>query len=211
MSKKKITIPTDLEDIKLGQAQQFLIVQGREDIDDLVKWIHCVATFSGWTMEQVAGIKTKTIKELYAKIFEVLNNTHIGDVKRFFSFKGVEYGLEPDMRQMQAGAFIDIDTMIKDDYIKNLHKIMAILYRPVTSKVEGFYQIADYVKEAQHEKEYREKLFLNKMSYSYVRALTIFFSTLAETLTISYQSKADQAQAEEEDSKVGAGSTVYLN
>ncbi|GAH14234.1 unnamed protein product, partial [marine sediment metagenome] len=40
-----------------------------------------------------------------------------------------------DVRDMETGAFVDIDTMTKgDEYAANLHKIMAILYRPFLSE-----------------------------------------------------------------------------
>jgi hypothetical protein len=57
---------------------------------------------------------------------------------------GVEYGFEPNLSQMQYGAYLDItrnDTITIDE---NWAKIMSILYRPVVRKKGEMYEIERY-------------------------------------------------------------------
>ena len=47
----------------------------------------------------------------------------------------VKYGLQPELENMDLGAFVDLETYIKD-VDENIHKIFSVLYRPV-KKQEG--------------------------------------------------------------------------
>jgi hypothetical protein len=48
-----------------------------------------------------------------------------------FTFEGVEYGLENDWSKLSWGAWTDLEVYSSKDIEQNIHKIMAILYRPV--------------------------------------------------------------------------------
>jgi hypothetical protein len=51
-----------------------------------------------------------------------------------FIHNDIEYGLENDWSKLAWGGWIDFEVYSSDNIYANLHKIMAILYRPVISK-----------------------------------------------------------------------------
>ncbi len=96
------------------------------------------------------------------------------DFSPFVTFKFKRYALEPDFEDMSLGAFLDIDSLLNEGVEKSLHKIMAILYRPVKMRWRGRYEVKDYIKEKKYKTKERADLFFHEMSYK--RALlTAFF------------------------------------
>jgi len=63
----------------------------------------------------------------------------------------------------------------EDKYAGNLHKIMAVLYRPIDAKAGKKYKLKSYVKESTSEREERQAIFLKHMTLDVVRGATGFF------------------------------------
>jgi len=59
-----------------------------------------------------------------------------------FDYDGVSYGLENDWSKLAWGAWVDFEVYSAGDIYQNLHKIMAILYRPVIKK--GTFNVKKY-------------------------------------------------------------------
>lgn len=59
-----------------------------------------------------------------------------------FNYNGVEYGFIPKLDDISVGEFIDLDNYVKDG--KQLHKIAAILYRPIIKSNGKLYEIEKY-------------------------------------------------------------------
>ncbi len=205
----ELKIPTELKDIKLNQAQRFWIIQHNEKISDEMKWIHGVATFSEKSVEAISRVKIADIQKVYLQISElILPESKPGEDKliSFFEYGGTKYGFEPDLREIETGAFIDLDEYIKD-LNKNLHKIMAILYRPVTVKTGKMYQIASYVREQSWQRDHRQKIFLREMTYDYVRGAVNFFQEAATKHLNTSETAAPSAENQTPTLNRGAGST----
>lgn len=93
------------------------------------------------------GIMSKIDAETFIKIKEQLYSFLAKDdfkLERFVTINGVEYGFEPNLSQMAYGAYVDIAKYKELKIDNNWHKIMAILYRPVTKKVGKLYEIEEY-------------------------------------------------------------------
>ena len=56
----------------------------------------------------------------------------------------VEFGFEPSLDKISYGAFKDAENYMRD--VKDLHRLMAVLYRPVIKDISNkyHYRIADY-------------------------------------------------------------------
>ena len=56
----------------------------------------------------------------------------------------VEFGFEPSLDKISYGAFKDAENYMKD--VKDLHRLMAVLYRPVIKDISNkyHYRIAEY-------------------------------------------------------------------
>jgi len=139
--KLEISVPTELKEIKLAQYQAFLkIAKDNEDEEFLNQKM--VQTFCNIDLKDVAEIRFKDVLEITAslgKMFDVKSHKFINR----FKLSGVEFGFIPDLEDMSFGEYTDLDTYIGD--WDNIHKAMAVLYRPITKKgLNGTYEIEKY-------------------------------------------------------------------
>jgi hypothetical protein len=59
-----------------------------------------------------------------------------------FKHKGLEFGFIPNLDEISLGEYTDLETYISD--WDNMHKAMAVLYRPVINKLNKKYLIEEY-------------------------------------------------------------------
>ena len=59
-----------------------------------------------------------------------------------FMLNGQEFGFIPSLEDITYGEFVDLDSYLTDT--KNLHRTMAVLYRPVIQKAGKRYDIEPY-------------------------------------------------------------------
>lgn len=110
----------------------------------------------------------KTLME----VMNILNDKP--DFIHRFVYDGVEYGFIPNLNDISTGEFIDLDEYIKDG--KQLHKIAAILYRPVTKRNGKLYDIEKY----EGTSKYADTMM--KVDYKVVLGALVFFWNLGNSL-----------------------------
>jgi len=109
-----------------------------------------------------------------------------------FNYNGVEYGLENDWSKLAWGAWVDFEVYSSENIYQNLHKIMAILYRPVItqdSKNLKNYKIVPYKSE---EIDERAEIMKDVPVQFWLGAAQFFFSivkTYIENMQASLESK----------------------
>ena len=184
----KLKIPTELSDITLEQAQKVLLIDQNPDIEEFPKMVHSVAIMTGRTASEVGEVHFGDLEPIYNRIFGMIEGHGMdAPLQRHIRYLGRDYAFIEDVRDMETGAFVDIDQMTKaDQYAENLHKIMAILYRPVDAKIGKHYRLKSYVKEHPKDREERQKIFLKHMTFDVVRGAAGFFLRVMErSLNIS--------------------------
>lgn len=87
-----------------------------------------------------------------------------------------DYGFVPDINAISFGEWLDLDSNCKD-FPKNLTKILAILYRPISNQLGNKYSIEPY--NASHLKNADE---FNEMPLSIANGALVFFSTIEKEL-----------------------------
>ena len=113
-----------------------------------------------------------------AQIFETLSKLQMkGKLKKVFEIDGIEYGFLPDLDEITLGEWADIEHNIKDGLDKNIHKIMAVLFRPITSREDKMYSI-----EAYKDGRERAEKFKKKMNAEQVQQSLVFFWNLGNEL-----------------------------
>ena len=139
--KLEISIPTELKEIKLAQYQAFLkIAKDNDDAEFLNQKM--VQTFCNIDLKNVAEIRYKDVLEITASLGKMFNVTSHKFINRF-KLAGVEFGFIPELEEMSFGEYTDLDSYIGD--WDNMHKAMAVLYRPITKKgLNGTYEIEKY-------------------------------------------------------------------
>ena len=139
--KLEISIPTELKEIKLAQYQAFLkIAKDNEDMEFLNQKM--VQTFCNIDLKDVAEIRFKDVLEITASLNKIFNVQSHRFINRF-KLGGVEFGFIPELEDMSFGEYTDLDSYIGD--WENMHKAMAVLYRPITNTgLHDTYEIEKY-------------------------------------------------------------------
>ena len=172
----KINVPSSLHEITLEMVQRILLIEKSGELSELARKVHSVAILTGLSTNTVAIFDLKDLDKVYAQMYALLDMGPTVPLKRFVKYQGREYAFIEDVRDMETGAFIDLDEMTKNDmYAENLHKIMAVLYRPIDRRAGDNYTLKSYVTERLRDKEERQKIFLSQMTYDVVRGAVGFF------------------------------------
>ncbi len=136
----QINVPESLHEITLGQYQEYLEAQEKID-DDYQLGSRMIEIFCNIPVRDVFQFRMShitSIQKTLIKIFEHKTETLINR----FKVHDIEFGFIPSLDEMTFGEYVDIDTYIKD--WKQMHKAMAVLYRPIDTRYEDRYSIVNY-------------------------------------------------------------------
>ena len=128
------------------------------------------------------AMKAKSIKD----ITTILSNmfTEKPQLVKEFKMNGRTYGFIPKLEDMSFGEYIDLDTYIGDS--DNLHRAMAVLYRPIKQKYEDKYLIEDYTGE--------ESDIMKSMPMDAVLSSILFFYHLGMDLSQAMMSYLEEEE-----------------
>lgn len=127
-------------------------------------------------------IPKKEADKTLIDILQILNDKP--DFIQRFEFDGIEYGFIPKLDDITVGEFIDLDEYVKD--AKQLHKIAAILYRPVIKSNGKLYDIEKY----EGTSKYADTMM--KVDYKVILGAMVFFWNLGNSLlknSVTYTQK----------------------
>ena len=161
----EVSIPSTLKEVKLKDYQDFLLIEDPSN-DDLLKCILNINT------KQLGKIKDKDIDYLINHINKLFDQEH-----KFiptFNLNGVAYGFIPNLDEITYGENKDVTSYINE--WGNMHKAMAVLFRPLKQKQGHKYLIEEY--EGSH--KYSE--VMKQMPLSVVLGAMVFFYNLTNEL-----------------------------
>ena len=206
----KITIPDSLEEVTLGQYQEYLAATKNLDPDE------DLPEMNKKLIEAFCGIESDLVDMMPLAMAEKLLETlRIGFEKDYdltlrFDLLDVEMGFIPKLDDMSLGEYIDTESYVGD--WQDMHKAMAVLYRPVNFKSKDKYTIAPY-KPSEESQE-----LMKDMPLSVAMGALVFFYRLGmelSTATLSYirQSleKDITSQAKTALEKSGDGINQYMH
>tara|TARA_R110000787_G_scaffold112952_2_gene221853 strand:- start:134 stop:796 length:663 start_codon:yes stop_codon:yes gene_type:complete len=163
----EVKLPSSLREVKLKDYQELLIKEN-PDNDDMLKCILNINT------KELGKIKNKDVENLLAIINKLFDKEH-----KFiptFNLNNVLYGFIPNLDEITYGENKDITTYINNKDWGNMHKAMAVLYRPIKQKHGSKYLIEEY--EGSH--KYSETL--KNMPLDVVLGAMVFFWNLTNAL-----------------------------
>lgn len=173
----KLTVPTDLSEISLGQLQDLNKVDELklEPIELIKRSIEILTKVDRGTLDR---FRLSDLQMVYDKLLSLTKQEE--KLVKFVNIEDEKYGFHPNLSNISTGEFVDIDTLCQD-LNKNLDMIMAILYRKVTVEKSGKYQIEAYGGDI----ESRANLFKEKMPANVVNGAILFFWTLGKDYLVS--------------------------
>jgi len=154
-----------------------------------------ISLFTGIPFNDIKNMSMETVKMIQAYLNNKMLKQEKKELVMTFEYLGVEYGLEQHFGTMPFGCWVDFEVYTADNITSNIHKLMAILYRPVTNKKKnGKYTIAPY---NSNEIEERAELFRD-LPASYWFASSDFFFQVANlyisNIKVSLESKRKMNQ-----------------
>jgi hypothetical protein len=100
---------------------------------------------------------------------------------KFITIDGIKFGFHPNLKSITFGEWLDCIEFSKN-YPHTIDRLMAVLYRPVTSEINDVYTIEDY---DSNKNEHYAKL-MRKVKLPLVNGCMLFFSTLTRDLLNSF-------------------------
>ena len=177
-----IIVPEGLHDIKLEQYQKFIALKSE---DELFLSQKAVEIFCNVPLVLVDKMSYNDVRGISSRLFNYFNQKPDLITKK--KHGGKKFAFVPNLERITLGEFTDIDSNIKD--WRNMHRVMAVLYRPIVKEVGDYYEIEEY----DGTDKYAELML--SMSLDVVLGSLVFFYRLGIDLsraTIKYLQEATQ-------------------
>jgi len=187
----KYYIPNKWNQVKLSRYMDFMNTH-KEDASESEQQLHLISTILGANMDDVGNAKKSVIDKITDRLSELMQNPASEDLVLELEIDGVEYGFNPNLSELKLKEFVDLDGKLENGWL-DMHKVMAILYRPIVKRHKEKYEIEDYDFRTAAK---RADIFAEEMSIDIVNAAASFFLTIAVDyikITQAY-SKANRRQ-----------------
>ena len=138
----KIQLPESIADITLNQYQQFIKLQEKADtLSEQGMAERLISLFTGIKKQDVKNLVISDYESIMNQITEAFSTT--SKFQQRFELNGIEYGMIPNLDNITQGEYIDLTTLAVD--MVEMHKVMAILFRPIVKEDSfGNYSIEAY-------------------------------------------------------------------
>ena len=143
----EFNLPASLRDVKLSQWQRYIDVFDKNKGDEATEFLNkkVLEIFCDIKLTEINQLGLSVFEDTLAHLSAILNSKP--ELSQTFKLEGsdgvvVEFGMIPNLDKMSYGEFIDLEKYLFSD--KDLHKAMAVLYRPIKLKKKDRYLIHDY-------------------------------------------------------------------
>ena len=150
----KVNIPDHLKEITVQQyaaylniVDQFEKMKEKNQNSDVFYLLKTLEIFTGINYEDGLKLKLSDVKRIILKIENLLSQKP--ELVTNFKIGDTTFGFIPKLDEMTFGEYVDIDTNISN--WDNMHKTMAVLYRPIKKKIKDKYIIEEYKGDLYHE------------------------------------------------------------
>ena len=198
-----IIIPEGLQDITLEQYQKFLALKSK---DDMFLTQKAVEIFCNVPLILVDKMAYNTVQRLAKRVFSYFESKPSLVKKK--SLKKRLYGFVPNLEEITLGEYVDLDANVVD--WANMHKAMAVLYRPVVSEAGDYYEIEEYDGTDKYSEE------MKQMTLEVVLGSLVFFYRLGIDLSIAMTESLEEQMSttslpKQTSEESGDGTEVFIN
>lgn len=209
----KISVPHSMRSITLEQYQKYLkVLENNKGAEDSVfVSMKFVEIFCSASLENINDIHFSVFDKVGGILQEAFSKET--PLVRHFNMGDVEFGFIPNISKMSIGEYIDIEHSLGswDD----IHKAMAVLYRPIKKKKGDRYTIKKYSPTDSKSEA------MKQMPLDVVLGARVFFYHLGKDLlhhTLSYLEKEMRESKDKQISqelqvlaKNGVGINQFIN
>lgn len=166
----ELKLPHRWSDLSLGELQVMMTSENP---------LERVSACSGKSVAQLRKMPQKLLEAAGEHIDNLLTQ-ETARFEKVLEMDGKRLGFIPDWDAFTAGEWIDLETYL-EDFWKNAHKVMAILYREVTYELGESYKIKKYTAK-------EDASVFEEMPADLVSGTLLFFWTTRNELLHSIQS-----------------------
>lgn len=168
----KLQLPKSWKEVSLETYIE-LVSLNSEGMSAIDLFIDQLAILTNTDPEDLNKLPLPQVSEILTSL-NWLNQLPQETKENIVIIEGKEYGFIQSLNKLTLGEWVDLETYIDEDATKNIHKILAILYRPIISKEdENKYIIETYNSETLED---RAELFKKEMMLGDVYGVFVFFS-----------------------------------
>ena len=142
-----LSIPKNLRGVKLREWVKFFEIYEKNKDNESNEFLNkkMLEIFCGTKLKDLHRIPVSSFDNIIEHLYLILNSDT--PLVNTFKMKGtdgaeVEFGLIPNLDKMSYGEWEDLENYIWDN--KNMHRAMAVLYRPLVWQLGGKYRIHQY-------------------------------------------------------------------
>lgn len=165
----KLIVPNKMSEIKLANYQRFVRLSG----DDEFLARKAVEIFCDLKMDVILQMKASSLTKVSSILMNAFNERP--SLMQRFTIGKQEFGFIPSLEEITVGELNDIDQYISD--WSQMHKAMAVLFRPVIAKFGSRYEIEKY----EGSDKYAEQM--KEMPLDVAIGAMLFFWTLGNDLS----------------------------
>jgi hypothetical protein len=167
----EIKLPDSWEEVTLGQFQEIANTEG----DD--RMIEIIAILADQDPDELRKMDPDSFVKCVQALDWVKALPESGNYKPIIEVSGEKYGFVNRMSDLSVGEWIDLESWVGTSSV-NLHKIIALLYRPLVSVSSDSFRVID--KYVAAESAERAKLFQEHVKVSDVYGAMLFFSLIEQ-------------------------------
>jgi len=160
----ELRLPHKWSDLTLGELQ--VIMTSENQIERL-------SVCTGKSEDKLRAMPHKLIEAATEHIDKLLTQ-ETARFEKVVQMDGKRFGFIPDWDAFTAGEWIDLETYL-EDFWKNAHKVMAVLFREVTYELGEKYEIKKYTAK-------EDASIFEEMSADLVSGTLLFFWTTRNEL-----------------------------
>jgi hypothetical protein len=177
----KIQVPQDINDITVGEYIKFNEINKDETDEEFL--VHkTINIFCGVDMKDVFNMDFRDAEAVASDIFRALSiEAKFSDR---FTLNGVKYGFITSLEELTLGEYIDLETYLKDQ--KDLHKVAAVMYRPITKEYSDLYEIESYTSSIKNQQ------IMKQAPIGIISQAVVFFYNIAKELLKDSLNYSDQ-------------------
>mgnify|MGYP001318026615 CR=1 FL=1 len=180
-----LNVPQSWGEVTLGNYQKYVATSESKEPTDVI--YNTISSFCNVSTDIVKRFKLEDLKKVYNSLNKLIKVEPNKSLINKIELDGVTYGVHPQLDSMTFGEYVDIEEFTKEN-IGGFHKVLAVLYRPITEEKKGKYNIEPY--DTKHQ-DNAEKF--KRVNMDVVNGLTVFFYGLGSKCLLSFQASIEGA------------------
>ncbi len=186
----ELRLPHRWSDLTLGELQIMMTSENH---------LERISICTGQSVEKLRTMPQKLIEAATAHLDQLLTQ-ETARFEKVVEIGGKRFGFVPDWDAFTAGEWIDLEAYL-EDFWKNAHKVMSVLFRAVTSEPGAKYEVKKYTAK-------EDASLFEEMPADLVSGTLLFFWTTRNELLLDMKSSLlEVAEAASKSAKSGGGIT----